>query len=76
MHNTANFKQSSIRLIIALATILGFDVWSLDVRQAHKKLASELQGDVFIKPKRVDLRSNGLLQIVKPFYGLTDSGDY
>ena len=76
VHNTANIKQSSIRMIMALATILGFDIWSLDVRQAYIQSAAALQRDVYIKPKELDLGPGELLQIIKPLYGLSDSGDY
>lgn len=34
-HYTAIVQTSPFRLIFALATILGFDAWSLDVSQAH-----------------------------------------
>ena len=75
VHNTVNIKQSSIRLIMALATILGFDVWSLDVRQAYIQSASQLQRDVYIKPKELELGPQQLLKISKLLYGLSDSGD-
>ena len=61
---------------MALATILGFDVWSLDVKQAYVQSASELQRKVFFRPTELNLDSNELLQIIRPLYGLTDSGDY
>ena len=28
VQNSVNAKQSSIRLLVALATMLGFDIWS------------------------------------------------
>lgn len=76
VHNTTNIKASSVRLIMALATILGFDVWSLDVRQAYLQSASELRRNVFVRPKEMDLLPGELLQIIRPLHGLSDSGDY
>ena len=76
VHNTVNIKQSSIRTIMALATILGLDVWSSDVKQAYLQSASKLQRKVFVRPTELNLDSSELLQIIRPLYGLTDSGDY
>ena len=76
VHNTVNLKQSSIRLLMAMATILGFDVWSLDVKQAYLQSASQLQRKVYIKPYQLNLAPAEFLQIVLPLYGLSDSGDY
>ena len=76
IHNTYNLKQSSIRLILALATILGFDVWSLDVKQAYLQAASTLRRKLFVKPEFIELKPGELLQVVKPLYGLTESGDF
>lgn len=35
VHNSSNLKQSSIREIFALQTILGFEIWALDIEQAY-----------------------------------------
>ena len=37
---------------------------------------SKLKRSVFIRPDVIDLSANELLQIIKPLYGLTESGDY
>lgn len=76
VHSSNNLKQLSIKLLLALATILGFDIWDLDVKQAYLQSASKLQRSVFIKPNIIDLQPNELLQVIKPLYGLTESGDY
>lgn len=52
VQNAAKIKQSSIQMLMELATILCFDVWSLDVRQAYSCSAfnSKRVMKVFIKP--------------------------
>lgn len=76
VHNSTNLKQSSIRTIIALATILGFDVWSVDVNHAYLQSDSKLRRIIFVNPEMIELGPNELLQTIRPLYGLSDSGDY
>jgi Reverse transcriptase (RNA-dependent DNA polymerase) len=76
IHNTTNLKQQSIRIILALASIFGFDLWSSDVNQAYLQSASRLQREIFTRPDELNLGPNELLQLVLPLYGLTEGGDY
>lgn len=76
VHHSYNLKQSSVKLLLALATILGFEVWDLDVKQAYLQSGSKLQRAVYIKPDIIELDQNELIQILKPLYGLSESGDY
>ena len=76
VHNTYKLKASSIRLVFALATILGFDILSLDVNQTYLKSASNLKRQVYTRPESIELGPDELLQVLRPLYGLTDSGDY
>jgi hypothetical protein len=69
-------QQSSIRLLLSLAAIVGFKVWSNDVSQAYIQASVPLLRDVYIRPDCLDLRQNELVRLIKPLYGLGDSGDY
>lgn len=48
----------------------------MDVTQAFPQSAKSLQRKIFIKRDVLDLQDDELLQLVKPTYGLNDSGDY
>lgn len=69
-------------MIVAIAAISGFRLWSQYVRQAYLQSAKKLMREVYIKPNMHDGRAhvkmdNGqLLKFLKPRYGFTDSGDY
>lgn len=62
--------------ILALATILGFEVWSLDVKHAYLQSAPKLRREIFTRPESAELEKNELLQVVRPLYVLRDSSDY
>jgi Reverse transcriptase (RNA-dependent DNA polymerase) len=76
VHNSTTLKQSSIRIITALASILGFRMWSTDIKQAYLQSAEDLKREIYVRPDVMKLPPYELLQFVKPLYGLEDSGDY
>jgi hypothetical protein len=76
VHSATTLKQSSVRLLLALAGMLDFDIWSTDITQAYLQSSSNLQREIFVRPDVLELDENQLLQVVKPLYGLSDSGDY
>ena len=82
VHNTTTLKQSSVRMLVAIAAIFGFKLWSQDVSQAYLQSAEKLMREVYLKPNRRDaekhfhLNEKQLLRLLKPLYGLADSGDY
>jgi hypothetical protein len=76
VHIASTVRQTHVRLIIALAAVFGFDVWTADVRQAYLQATTPLLRDVFVKTDTITLERNELLRFLKPLYGLSDSGDY
>ena len=75
-HNATTLKQSSIRMLVALATILSFNLWSMEINQAYLQSAEKLQRKVFVRPDALQLDNEQFLQVVKPPYGLSDAVDY
>jgi Reverse transcriptase (RNA-dependent DNA polymerase) len=63
---------------MALASILGFDVWSADICQAYLQSATPLLRDVYVRPNPnvIRLGKDELLKLLQHLYGLADAGDY
>jgi hypothetical protein len=59
-----------------LTLTLGFNIWTIDVNQAYLQAAVDLQRKIFTKTDVLNLGEDELLQVIKPLYGLSDSGDY
>ena len=77
VHNTTTVRQSSIRILLSLAACFGFQIWTIDVNNAYLQSASKLMRDVYLKPgKEFEIPCGHLLKLLRPLYGLADSGDY
>lgn len=46
------------------------------ITEAYFQARATLQRDVFVKPHIIEIAPNELIQVVKPLYSLTYSGDY
>ena len=77
VHNSQTLQQSSVRLLLALTELHGFHTWTSDVTQAYIQSAVPLMHEVFIKNPvpEFELDPNQSLQLLRPLYGLCESGD-
>lgn len=77
VHNSKTFRQHSVIILVILATIFMFIIWTQDVNQEYLQAEDGLNRDVCVKsPAEFQLRPNEIMKLTKPLYGLTDSGDY
>lgn len=75
-HGATTLKQSFIRLLLALASIFGFDMYPNDVTQACIQSAFKVRQNICIKPDILILSDDEPLQLIQPIYCLSESGDY
>ncbi len=77
VHEISVVKQQGIKMLIGIASIFGFRIFSSDVIQSYIQSLEKLQRKILIKPpKEFNLKQNELLELLKPLYGLAESGDY
>ena len=77
IHTASTLQPQSIRLLLALAGIHGFEIWNSDVRQAYLQSAKPLARDIFITKAvpEFEVDPSQYLKLPKPLYGLCESGD-
>lgn len=77
IRSSTTLLRYSFRVLIALATVSGFMIWSQDVSQAYLQSAEDPLRDVYDRvPDEFKFQFRQLLKILKPLCGPTDSGDY
>jgi hypothetical protein len=76
IHTATTLKQSSTRLISAVAALGGYKIWSDDVHQAYLQADKPLGRRVFLRPPaELKIANNTYLELLKPLYGIPESGD-
>lgn len=81
VHNITTLRQSSTRIIVSVAAIKNFRLFSHDVTQAYLQSDERLTRKVFLSPKKKDMEHFGIseseiLELRRPIYGMTDAGDF
>ena len=77
VHSTNTVQPHSVRLITAIAPMFDFEVWGTDVKQAYLQAKKELGRNLYIfdAVPEFELEPEQCLKLLKPLYGLCDSGD-
>ncbi len=56
---------------------MGSDVWTESISQGYLQSATELLREVYLRPNRkLRLPAGYVLKLLRPLYGLADSGEY
>lgn len=77
VHNSTNVGQKDVWLLISIATIFGFEIWSEDMSQAYLQGAERTLRKVYITwNSEFQLENNKLLELLRPLYWFADAGDY
>lgn len=81
LHDVSTLRISSIGILLSVFSTLGFRDFSHDVTQAYLQSKYKLTRIIYIKPKPqgrviLGLRDGDIFELVRPLYGLCDSGDY
>ena len=75
--DSTNVHQNYVRLLIALAAITRFDVRTEDIYQMYLQSARKLLQEVYLTPnKHLQAPARYMMNLLRPLYGLADSGDY
>lgn len=76
LHPATNITIPKMRLLFALASIFGFRVWTTDVTMAFLQSATKGMRKIFVEGlPEMELDANEVLELLRPLYGLADSGD-
>jgi hypothetical protein len=71
VHDSPNLRQDTPRLVLALASICGFELWTLDISQGLLQAVNENMRDIFLQlPKEMYLSPDEFLKLMMPLYGL------
>lgn len=76
VHSTSALQPSSVRLLLALAVLHGFDLYMSDVHQAYLQYAEAVDRRIFFKKLVFEYELDALncFQLLKPLFGLCEFG--
>ena len=77
VHGAQTLQTASARLLVALALVFGFQIWSSDVKLAYLQSTEPLMRRVFIHnpAPEFELDPSECFELLLPLYGLCDAGD-
>ena len=77
VHGAQTLQSSSKRLLLAMAALLRFDIWSSDIKLAYLQSTEPLTRRVFTAnpSPHFELEPNECFELLRPLYGLCDAGD-
>lgn len=76
-HDSTNMNQTSIKALTAIAAVFRYDVWKTYISQAYLESRMRLLADVYILPsKEFNLPPDVRLRLLRPPYGVPDTGNY
>ena len=76
VHYGRTLDKTNVRILLAIAAVLGLDLWSEDLVQGYLQSAEAIKRKTFVKPEGISLGKSEFLQLVLPLYGICESGDY
>lgn len=76
VHTASTMRHSSVKLLLGLASALGLELWTKDIKQAYFQCTATMQKDIIVKAKELMLGHNDFLKLALLLYGLSESGDY
>ena len=77
VHGAQSLQESSARLLLAIAAMFDFDLWSCDVKLAYLQSSEPLTRRVFISSpaSEFELHPDKCFELLRPLYGLSNDGD-
>jgi hypothetical protein len=80
VRSSTTVQQRSLRLLFALAAAFGWKIWTQDITQAYLQSSGELVRKIYVDKfhgvDELDIAPDEALQLLRPLYGLADSGDH
>lgn len=77
VHSSQIIQLTTIRLMLRIATMFDFEIWTADVRQAYLQSEDPLSQNIFIEDVAPEFErpTDQDVRLLKPLYGSSESGD-